>query len=397
MWYLRDLSSQLQNLRPNTVGILSGPRQSGKTALLLKQFSPEARLIECDDLSMRTRLNQEPSLILGDLKTPVIIDEAHYCPMIFPELKLRVDRAKRNQTSLPQIWITGSNQTLMDGSVRETLAGRSQYFALNTLSIHELGKTFQIRDFFMRGGWPALNADPSIDPVSYLDDYIRTFVERDIALASGVTKLEEFLRAIQLMAARTAYTVNMQKLGGEIGVKGDTFQNWVQILERNGIVTLVPAFSNNLNKRLIKMPKFYFNDVALATRLQGWRSIDPLIVSPIVGNLFETAVFTELLRCRDHLGLGLDFFHYRTKENEEVDFIIQGQSKTKGPLQLAVEVKFAQQGAPHVIWPKKLDADLKQGSQKWVVTLNSERHHDSNHVLYLSICDLAQELIKWLG
>ena len=397
MWYKRDIINNLQALRPNTVGILSGPRQTGKTALLINQFGANARIIECDDLSVRTRLNQDPALFLGEMNTPIIIDEAHYCPMVFPELKLRIDRAKREKKELPQIWITGSNQTLMGETVRETLAGRSQHFSLNTLSIHELGKTFQIKNFLMCGGWPELNANPSIDPISYLDNYIRNFVERDIALASGVTKLGEFLQAIRLMAARTGYTLNVSELGGEIGVKGETFQNWIQILERNGIVTLVNAYSNNLNKRLIRAPKFFFNDVALATRLQGWQSVEPLMVSPLVGHLFETAVFAEILRCRDHLGLSFELFHYRTKEQEEVDLIIQANSRTKGQIQLALEVKFAQQGNPIVKWPKNLKENLKMLTEKWVVTLNPEAFQESDGVRYIPIQELSKELMNWMN
>ena len=396
MWYQRDLTKKMSELRPNTIGVLSGPRQTGKTALLVHQLGNNAKIITCDDLNVRTRLNQDPALFLGELKAPIIIDEAQYCPMVFPELKLRIDQAKRAKQKLPPIWITGSNQTVMGESVRETLAGRSQHFFLNTLSIHELGKTFRIENFFMRGGWPELNASPEINPISYLDDYVRTFVERDIAFSSGVSKLGEFLQAIRLMAARTGYTINANELGGEIGVKGETFQNWIHILERNGIVTLVNAFSNNLNKRLIRAPKFFFNDVALATRLQGWQAHEPLMVSPLVGHLFETAVFAEILRCRDHLGLPLEFFHYRTKEHEEVDFIIQGHSKTKGLIQLAIEVKFARQGNPEVKWPTKLKADLKALNEKWVVTLNPEQFQNKEGIQFIPIVELANELQRWV-
>ena len=393
MWYQRDILNKIKNLRPNAIGILRGPRQCGKTALLFHELGKDSKILECDDLNVRTRLNQDPSLFLGALNVPTLIDEAQYCPNVFPELKLRVDRAKREGKTLPPIWITGSNQTVMGESVRETLAGRAQFFSLNTLSIHELGASFQIEKFLMRGGWPELNADPKIESISFLDDYIRTFVERDIGLSSGVSKLGEFLQAIRLMAARTGYTLNASELGGEIGIKGSTFQNWIQILERNGIVTLVSAFSNNLNKRLIKTPKFFFNDVALAVRLQGWQSSDPLIVSPMVGHLFETAVFAELLRCRDHLGLPLEIFHYRTKEKEEVDFIVQLGSKNKGKVQIAIEVKFASQSQPQISWPKTLQKDIPNLAQKWVVSLNPRSDSTRDGVRCIPIQKLALELL----
>jgi predicted AAA+ superfamily ATPase len=396
MWFERDLGPFILRLRKNTIGFLGGPRQSGKSALLTRILDPSTRLIECDDLNVRSRLNQDPALYLGDLQQPLIIDEAQYCPNIFPELKLRVDRAKRESKVLPPIWVTGSNQTWMNDHLRESLSGRSEHFFLNTLSIHELHSHFSLDAFLLRGGWPELNASPEIDFRRFLDDYLRTFVERDIALASGVTKLGEFLQALRLLAARTGHLINSSELGGEIGVKGETFQAWIHILERNGLVSLVPAYSNNLNKRLIRSPKFFFNDVSLAVRLQGWQAVEPLLVSPLIGSLFETMVFGELLRAREHLGLPIEIFHYRNKEKEEIDFIIKGNSKKRGVQFIALESKFARQNIPGVSLPAKLQKDLNHPFEAWVVTLNPESYPIQRKLQHVPIMTLAETLRNWM-
>lgn len=397
MWFERDLSSKILGLRKNTIGFLGGPRQSGKTALLTRVLGPAARLIECDDLNVRSRLNQDPALFLGELHQPVIIDEAQYCPNVFPELKLRVDRAKRESRVLPAVWVTGSNQTWMNERLRESLSGRSEHHVLNTLSIHELQSHFSIEDFLLRGGWPELNADPGIDPRRFLDDYIRTFVERDIALSSGVSKLGEFLQAIRLLSARTGHLINSSELGGQIGVKGETFQGWMHLLERNGLVSLVPAWSNNLNKRLIRSPKFFFNDVALAVRLQGWQSVDALLVSPLIGSLFETMVFGELMRAREHMEIPLEIFHYRNKEKEEVDFIVKGNSKKGGQKFLAIEAKFARQNVPGLQLPVKLKNDLDHRVEAWVVTLHPESYPIQKGMRHVPVKDLSGALQEWLA
>ena len=396
MWIKRDLSKKIQALSPNFIGILTGPRQTGKSALLFKLLGEGALFLECDDLDVRLRLNSDPSLMLGELKKPILIDEAQYCPNLFPELKLRVDRAKREKKILPAIWLTGSNQTLMHEGIRESLAGRAQYFQLQTFSIHELGSLFQLDSYFWKGGWPEFYQDPTLEPVQYLDDYIRTFVERDIAASAGIEKIGEFLLSLKLLASRLGQLLNASEIGSHAGVKGETLQNWIHLLERNGILSLVQPYFTNLNKRLIRSPKIYFNEVALATRLQGWRAIEPLLLSPQIGFLFENMVFSELLRCKEHLSLGLDLFHYRTKEGEEVDFLIRGQSKTKGELWLAIEVKFARSGKYEIKWPKNLVKDLKVKPTYWVVTASEKERSHTVETSVVPIHQLSSKLQEWL-
>jgi hypothetical protein len=89
------------------------------------------------------------------------------------------------------------------------------------------------------------------------------------------------------------------------------------------MISLVMPFSSNLSKRLIKSPKVYFNDTGIACRLQGWTSSGPIFTSPQQGHLFENLVFSEIYKLNLNFQLGWQIFHWRSRDGEEIDFVIQ--------------------------------------------------------------------------
>ncbi len=92
----------------------------------------------------------------------------------------------------------------MDKNIKESLAGRASFFDMNTLSIAEIlrSQTKNIQDILFMGGWPELYVDTRKDPKKFLDDYINSYIEKDIVLAAGIQKSREFLKFIQLLAGR---------------------------------------------------------------------------------------------------------------------------------------------------------------------------------------------------
>ncbi len=181
----------------------------------------------------------------------------------------------------------------------------------------------------------------SLSFIRYLNDYIQSALEKDVAVSSGVTKVSNFMRATRLLAARVAQLTVASDVAKDSSVQVSTIQDWITILERNHFLYRVPAFSSNLNQRLIKTPKMFFSETSIACRLQGWTSISPLLISPQIGGLFENLAFTEIVRTRDHRALDWQVSHWRTKEGHEIDFIIQSGNKT-----VSLEVKFNHQNIP---------------------------------------------------
>jgi len=340
MWILRDFEDFLQSFtaeKYQPVKVLKGPRQVGKTSVLEKLG--RYKLVSLDDIHLRMRAQEDPKLFLDQFKEPIILDEASLAPELFFELKRRVDlykKQKRNEISTTpiDIWITGSNQTLLEKNVQESLAGRASYFDLNTLSLHEV-KSFKLRDILLKGGWPELQADKKIDHVTYLNDLISTFIEKDIVSAAGIERKAAFTKSIGLIASRIGQLVNYSDIAKNVSVDVTTIQSWIAKLEQNALVRTLQPYSSNLNQRLIKAPKIYFEDVGLASRFQGWTTFEPLYTSSQFGHLIENLALIELTRFFQNRGLKPDIYFLRSKEKEEIDFLL----KLSDNRWIAIEVK----------------------------------------------------------
>lgn len=361
MWINRDLQSFLKSTQALPIKILKGPRQVGKTSLLEKLSG--FKVIYFDDLMTRRAASENPRMFFDQFTEPLILDEASLVPEIFLELKRRVDEQRRNP-SLPKVdfWITGSNQTLLQKNVRESLAGRASYFSLNTLSMHEIGDA-KLGDFLIRGGWPELYVNREISPVRYLNDFAHTFIEKDIVAAAGIERSGAFGKALSLIAGRVGQLVNSSDIAKNVGVDTTTIQSWTRLLQQNGVVSIVPPYTTNLNQRLIKTPKIFFDDVGLASRLQGWSDILPLMSSSQFGHLVENLAFTEISKFFTNCGEDPKIYFVRSKDQVEVDFLIEFNNNRF----IAIEVKATPES-----WSEKQHELIESLGinvvEKWVVT-----------------------------
>lgn len=328
MWIKRDISNLIAS-NNDLIQVLRGPRQCGKTSLVL-QLDSEFRELSLDDPALRELAQNDPELFLNQFKgEKLFIDEAQYAPNLFPSLKRRADLFKRNslKTKRTILRLTGSNQIVMDKSVKESLAGRASFFDMNTLSVSEILASTSakkgIQDILFMGGWPELHADDKKDPKKFLDDYINSYIEKDIVLAAGIQKSREFLKFIKLLAGRVGEILDFSGIANETGVDAKTAKEWISVLEKMHVIYLVPPFATNLSKRLIKSPKIFFIDTGLACRLQGWTSAQPILTSPQQGHLFENLVFSEIFKTIINYQTGWDIYHWRSRDGEEIDFLLQ--------------------------------------------------------------------------
>lgn len=309
------------------IQVIRGPRQCGKTSLVL-HLGQGFTEISLDDPALRSLAQQDPELFLSQFQDQkIFIDEVQYAPELFPSLKRRADLFKRdiNRSRQTIVRLTGSNQILMDKHVKESLAGRASFFDLNTLSVSEIlnFKKHSIQEILYRGGWPEIYSSEVLNPHKYLDNYINSYIEKDIVLSAGIQKSREFLKFIRLLSGRIGQLLDFSGLGSDVGVDGKTIKEWISVLESMHVIVLVQPYSSNLSSRLIKSPKVYFIDTGLACRLQGWTSSETILTSPQQGSLFENLVFSELYKMNMNHQCGWQIYHWRTKDKEEIDFLVQ--------------------------------------------------------------------------
>ena len=312
-------SSILKASQHFPVVMVCGQRQTGKSTML-KHLSEQDRVyVNFDDARTRELAKNDPDLFFETFGKKLFIDEFQRVPSILLEIKKIVDETNyKGDNSSGMFWLSGSQKFEMMKNVSESLAGRVAVFNMLPLSLREiegleskafdpnlviLKNTNQIKkteqEFFeciYNGGLPRIIADKNIDRELYYSSYITTYIERDISSLAQVGKLDEFRNFMIYMAANTAQELKYDAIASVVGVSSHTIKEWVTILERSGIIYILKPYSNNISKRLVKIPKFYFLDTGLAAYLTSWPNSETLRNGISAGAFFEPFVLSEILK-----------------------------------------------------------------------------------------------------
>jgi len=296
MWIPRLVEPRLRQLaatRP--VVVLTGARQTGKTALSRHLF-PDHHYVTLDLPSEAAQAESDHEAFLARHPPPLIVDEVQYAPGLFRHLKVAVDR-ERQQSG--QFILTGSQPFALMQGVAESLAGRAAVLQLEGLSTRESGQALpdlSVSERLLRGGFPELYANRSIDAADFHRSYVATYLERDLRSQLQVSNLHDFERFVRAVALRSAQLLNRAELARDVGISGSTAGSWLSLLERSGLVVLLEPWFGNATRRLSKSPKLYLTDTGLMAWLLGLGSEADLLRSPLVGALWETQVVMELRR-----------------------------------------------------------------------------------------------------
>jgi uncharacterized protein len=397
MWIERDFLNNWDRSRGLEAIMLRGPRQIGKTSMLLKMNPSPRSKIFLDDPNEQSRAIQDPEFVLSQLELPTLIDEIQRAPELLFSIKKNIDQQRRDrlETNAPTMQaafrLTGSNQTEVDRALKETLAGRISIFRIHGLSTHEIwgldAKT-ELKRIFFRGGFPELWIRPELNAVSFINDYYSTFIEKDIARTAGVEKLSSFSATLRLLAARVGELLNFESIANDAGVSGKAVKDWVSLLEHNGILYILKPYHSNLNKRLIKMPKAYLMDIGLAVRLQAHQEQETVLNSPQAGHLFENLVIGEAIKTRDHFCRNWDLHFWRTKEKEEIDLIVETDK-----VMTLVQIKLGSAKGGEFPVPSALAATGKKIRRAFVTAIG-KRHLHSDGINVVPLRDFCDYLLE---
>lgn len=314
-------STLLEATRTRPVVLVTGPRQVGKTTLLRRSFPGHAYL-SFDSMLLAASAEEAPEEFVARLEGPIVIDEVQYAPAVLRAIKARVD-AERG--SFGRWLLTGSQRFELMRGAGESLAGRISILELASLSAAELRRAgflaAEIGDeLYLRGGYPELWAEREVEASLWFEDYIRTYVERDLKAIVNVKNLLDFRRFLGAAAARAGELLNYADLANGVGVSVNTIKSWVAALELSGLCYLLPPYFTNIGKRLVKTPKLYFADLGLLCALLGLRDGKLIDSGGLRGRLWEHLVFLELIK-EGGFRPGRELFFYRDHGGAEVDFI----------------------------------------------------------------------------
>lgn len=317
-------------LRQFPVVALIGARQVGKTTLAHQLTSSRRGTSTLFDLERQADLARlaSPELALAPLRGLVVLDEIQRRPELFPTLRVLADRPRRPAAFL----VLGSASPTLLRQASESLAGRIAYYELPSLSLWEVGADALGRRW-LRGGFPrAFLAATDAQSLSWREEFIRTFLERDLPQL-GVTIPALTLRRFWAMLAHYHGRIwNGAELGRAFGVAHTTVRRYLDLLTGGFVVRQLLPWHANLGKRQVKTPKVYIADSGLLHALLGLETRDALESHPAVGASWEgfaLEMVTAVLRARSD-----DCHFWATHMGAELDLLVR-----RGTVALGFEFK----------------------------------------------------------
>ncbi len=329
----RKISPQITAIaKKMPVIAVTGPRQSGKSTLI-KELFPKHTYRNLEDIELRQFALSDPKAFLQNSGNKTIIDEVQYAPDLLSYIQVITDNKK-----LPgQFIISGSQNLMLMESIAQSLAGRVAIFNLLPFSLEEIQNTgFALstyEDYILKGFYPRIY-DLNLDPTTWLQDYLTTYVERDVRQLLNVGDLNTFRQFLEICSGRIGQLINLSDIGNIIGVSYQTVNRWLSVLETSFIIYTLRPFHKNFNKRIVKTPKLYFYDTGLACALLNLRNTRDLNRHFAKGALFENFVINEILKNQLNRHLPPKNYFWNAAGSYEIDLLLD-----QGGRLLPVEIK----------------------------------------------------------
>ncbi len=322
MYLKRVLESSIQKyLKSFPIIGLSGPRQSGKSTLLM-QLLPEYQYVTFDDPQNIELFESDPAGFIKNHANQVIFDEVQFVPKLFHYIKMAVDNDRQNYGKFV---LTGSSQFTLMQNISESLAGRIGLLNLLPLQYIETPPLLHEQSVY-KGAYPELVSRSYLDSQLWHSSYMDTYLSKDVRSLSQIGDLREFRQFIRLLAANISQTLDLSSYAKNLGVSVPTIKRWTSILEASYVIFLLPAFYNNFGKRITKSPKIYFYDTGLAGYLTGIKTAELYNNGPLAGPMFENYIIIEILKKIKHSCIDAEIFFLRTQDKSEIDLIIDHKS-----------------------------------------------------------------------
>lgn len=378
----RRLAPLLHDTIAHTPAVaLLGPRQVGKTTLALEVGRGfDALYLDLESEQDRARLAQ-PELYLADhLGRLVILDEVHRAPGLFPVLRGLIDRARRAGRKSGQYLLLGSASLDLLKQSGESLAGRIAYLELAPFNVLET-PDLPGDALWVRGGFPdSLLAPDAARSVRWRQDFIRTYLERDIPQFGPRIAAETLRRFWTMLAHHQGGLLNTAQFARNLGVDAKTAAGYLDLLVDLLIVRRLPAWHANIGKRLVRSPKVYVRDSGLTHALLAIHDKETLLAHPVVGRSWECFVIENLLVAAGDSAQG---YFYRTSGGAEIDLLL---AWADGSL-WAVEIKRSL--SPKVERGFHAACEDLAPARKFVVYPGRERYRIAPDIEAISLADLA--------
>ena len=339
----RELSGKLQKyLKLFPVVAVIGPRQAGKTTFAQMEL-PDWRYFDLEKPSDFGRISSDREFFLNQYGEKCIIDEAQTLPELFPALRSHIDRARQKKG---RIVLLGSVNPLLVKSISESLSGRIGFIELAPFNFQEAKSSYKIEleEFWLKGGYPEPLQWAYKDHSSWLEQYIKTFVERDVfrTLKTNLTPQKQ-MQLLAMLAHSHGRLWNASHIASAFGISYHTVSHYVELMENYFLVRRLIPYHKNVGKRLIKSLKFYFRDTGLLHFMLDIPNLENLRTSHYRGFSFEGFIIEQLI-CKYSLKAQNPpaFYFYRTAQGDEIDLLVQdGRRLTAYEIKTATSIELS--------------------------------------------------------
>jgi predicted AAA+ superfamily ATPase len=317
--YTRIIQKDLRKLIKNFPAVaLLGPRQIGKTTLAksVLETLKQGIYLDLEDKDDFNALSNTKLFFESHRSELIIIDEVQRMPSLFPMLRSEIDAFRMPGRFL----LLGSASPELLQQSSETLAGRIVYKELSPLNILEIGQKIKYEQHWLKGGYPDALKQRSIELWEvWHGSFLRTYIERDLPLLGLPSPARTITSLLQMLSYNQGQILNKSEYAKSLGISVPTVSNMIDYLSYAYLIRLLPAYSTNTKKRLVKSPKVYIRDSGMLHHLLGVSHMKGLLSNPKVGFSWEGYVIEQLVQ---YLPEQKNVFYYRTQDGTEADLVI---------------------------------------------------------------------------
>ena len=382
------LKELIDSLDASPAVALLGCRQVGKTTLAFevsKHLTKQVLYLDLESEQDRAKLNQPELYLKSHQDKLVILDEVHRAPNLFPVLRGLIDSARRDGRQAGLYLLLGSASLDLLKQAGETLAGRISYLSLNPFNVLEV-ESKQLQRLWVRGGFPdSFLAKSDALSMRWRQDFIRSYLERDILQFAPRISTEILRRFWGMLAHHQGELLNTAQLARNLGIDNKTASSYLDLLIDLLLVRRLPPWHANIGKRLIKAPKVYVRDSGIIHALLQIADEESLLSHPVLGKSWECFVIENILNIAPN---GVQGYFYRSSGGAEIDLILVWPSRDLW----AIEIK------------RSLTPKLERGfysacndlqpTRKYVVYAGEEQYPIAYDIEAISLNGLCQLLVS---
>ncbi|BBD46014.1 Hypothetical protein PEIBARAKI_6007 [Petrimonas sp. IBARAKI] len=372
-----------ENLSVFPAVVILGPRQCGKSTLakMLYQNSNAYLYLDLQNLDDLNKLREPMLFFQANQDVTICLDEIQLVPELFSVLRSEIDRHRRPGRFI----LLGSASQDLIQKTSESLAGRVGLIELTPFTIEEVEQNidFELNKFWLRGGYPdSYLASSEQGSVLWRENFLRTYVERDIPQLGFQIPALQLRRLLTMCAHNQGQLFNSSKLGESLGVTYQTIRRYIDLMEQTFIIRSLPPFEKNIKKRLVKSPKIFVRDSGLLHRLLQVDDFNSLMGNPVFGSSWEGFVIENIISSlRD-----CKFSFYRSATGDELDLLIERGSRT-----IAVECKAS--SAPQVTKGFWRAIETTKPDKTYIVSPVSASYPFKNDVEVCGLSDFLKKVV----